>query len=113
LREEERETREKERRETERGYDLPRLPYVAVNGLVVAANAFAARFYAVNTFRRRAMSSGRGCDVQATTASAWCEGDRGIARATHCCIHGLVCVVGGVLRWGKGMVGRVRGRRGG
>jgi hypothetical protein len=35
--------REKERREKKRGDDAPRLPYVAVNGRVVAANAFAAR----------------------------------------------------------------------
>jgi hypothetical protein len=34
--------------------------------------------YTVNTFRRGEMSSGRGCDVQATTASAWCEGERGL-----------------------------------
>jgi hypothetical protein len=43
LREEERETREKGRRENERGDDPSRLPYVAVNRRVVAANAFAAR----------------------------------------------------------------------
>jgi hypothetical protein len=43
LREEEIERREKERREKERGHDPPRLPYVAVNGRVVAANAFAVR----------------------------------------------------------------------
>jgi hypothetical protein len=43
LLEEERETREKATQENKRGYNLPRLLYVAVNRRVVAANAFAVR----------------------------------------------------------------------